>query len=65
MSEASPGQGVDVIAETKKLDLSRGEYVVIGGGLLNALGVRPAKDVDLLVSQAVFDKLVQEGWARS
>ncbi|HEY8108734.1 MAG TPA: hypothetical protein VIF43_01875 [Patescibacteria group bacterium] len=39
------------------LELPPEEYVVVAGGILDALGLRPANDIDLVVSEALFEHL--------
>ncbi|MFA5854582.1 MAG: hypothetical protein WC866_05920 [Patescibacteria group bacterium] len=53
---------LDVFEELKKLDLPSGEYIVLGSGILGALGIRDINDVDLLVSPQLFEKLLTDGW---
>ena len=50
-----------IIEKLRQLDLPTDEYVVIGGGLLDALGLRPANDIDLVVSQALYARLKDTG----
>lgn len=47
------------IERVQKLNLPLGEVVVIGSGLLDVLGLRRSSDVDLVVSQSLFDSLRQ------
>lgn len=49
------------IEKLRQLNLPTDEYVVIGGGLLDALGLRPANDIDLVVSQALYARLKDTG----
>ncbi|MEI6973018.1 MAG: DUF1810 domain-containing protein, partial [bacterium] len=56
---------MDIITEIEKLDLPAKEYVVLGSGILGALGIRDIADVDLLVSPSLFDELRERGWAHS
>ena len=53
---------MNLFEEVKRLDLPPGEYVVIGSGILGALGIRDIADVDLLVSPRVFEQLRERGW---
>ena len=53
---------MNIIEETKRVGLPFGEYLVIGSGILGALGIREIKDVDLLVTPKVFDELLKRGW---
>lgn len=50
---------MDFIERVRKINLPLDEVVVIGSGLLDALGLRHASDVDLVISQSLFDKLSQ------
>lgn len=50
------------IAErVKALDFPFGEYVVVGGAM-EAHGIRPAHDLDIVVTPALFESLIQDGW---
>jgi hypothetical protein len=53
----------DIFTQIKKLGLPIGHYVVVGGGVLVALGLHEWDgDVDFAVSQDIFDKFVRQGW---
>ena len=54
---------MSVFKEVRKLELPPGEYIVLGSGILGALGIREIGDVDLLVSPQLFDELRAKGWA--
>ena len=54
---------MNIVEDVRKLNLPQGEYLVLGSGILGALGIREIGDIDLLVSPSVFDKLRAEGWA--
>jgi hypothetical protein len=56
---------MDIYTEIEHLDLRSGEYVVIGSGVLGALGIRSITDVDLLVSPLLFARLRERGWEYS
>jgi hypothetical protein len=43
--------------ELEKLGLNPSNSVVIGSGILNELGIRESKDIDVVVDQKAFDKL--------
>lgn len=45
----------------RQLELPADEYVVIGSGLLDALGLRAANDIDMVVSQALYARLKGTG----
>lgn len=53
---------MDLFKELKKLDLPEGEFLVLGSGILGALGIRAINDIDLLVTQGLFDQLKEQGW---
>lgn len=53
---------MNVFEEVRKLRLPLGKYLVLGSGILAALGIREAKDLDLLVTEDIFDRLRNEGW---
>lgn len=52
---------MNIFEEIKKLNLPAGKYVVVGSGAMAARGIREAGDVDVLVSQDVFDELEKNG----
>ncbi len=52
---------MDIIKKLKELNYPLGSYVVIGGGILSALGIREARDVDMAVTPELFDKLAKSG----
>ncbi len=49
---------MDIFKELEKLKLPLGEYVVIGSGLLDALGLRAARDLDVVVSYRLARELI-------
>lgn len=56
---------MDIYKEIDQLDLPTGEYVVLGSGILGALGIRAIADVDLLVTPSLFARLRERGWEYS
>jgi len=56
---------MDIYKEIDQLDLPTGEYVVLGSGILGALGIRAIADVDLLVTPRLFAQLRERGWEYS
>jgi hypothetical protein len=54
----------DIVSRVKELNLPLGEYCVFGSGVLEIYGIRKAKDVDLLVTENLYNKLKKEGWKR-
>ena len=56
---------LDLFAELERLALPDGEYLVLGSGILGALGLRDVADIDLLVTPALFERLKNAGWGYS
>ena len=46
--------------KVKALDLPLDQIIVIGSGILDQLGIRPASDIDLAVSSDLMEKLSEE-----
>lgn len=53
---------MNIIEETKRLGLPFGEYLVIGSGILGALGIREIRDIDLFTTPKLYETLLKEGW---
>ncbi len=51
----------DIFSCVKTLNLPFGEYVVVSSGTLEALGIRPTRDLDIAVTSKLFEKLRTEG----
>ena len=51
---------MSVIDKVAALHLPEDHYVVIGSGLLDAWGLREASDVDLVVSDELYDQLSKD-----
>lgn len=47
----------------RELNLPLGNYVVIGG-VMEAHGIRSARDVDIVVNDELFEELKKRGWKR-
>ena len=45
---------MDVVLEVKKLNFPPGEFVVVGSGIMSVLGLKEAKDIDIVVSEELF-----------
>ncbi|MBP6974972.1 MAG: hypothetical protein KBB54_03470 [Candidatus Pacebacteria bacterium] len=52
---------MSIIEKVKKLGLPLGQYVVISSGTLDALGIRPANDIDLTVLSELHEALRMSG----
>lgn len=51
-----------IFERVRALELPEREYAVFGSGLLEALGIRRAKDVDLIVTPSLYGRLREHGW---
>ncbi len=55
----------EFVEAVKKLGLKPNDYIVVGSGVLVALGIRTATDVDLIVSEPIFHQFEETGeWQR-
>jgi len=55
----------DFIVAVKNLSLDQEDYIVIGSGILCALEIREADDIDIVVSKKVFDRFEDDpDWKR-
>jgi hypothetical protein len=52
----------EVRTMVSRLQLPPDSYVVFGSGPLAVAGIRPAKDIDMLVSEAALAIMRQSGW---
>jgi hypothetical protein len=52
---------MNIVEKVKRLDLPLGKYVVIGSGILEALGIRSAKDIDIAVTPDLYQALRATG----
>lgn len=54
---------VNIFKTIKELNLPNGEYVVVGSGIMGALGIREINDVDLCVSSKILQTFKEkDGW---
>jgi len=51
-----------LLKELKKLNLPEGQFAVFGSGPMAIRGIREAGDLDLIVTQAVWDSLLKQGY---
>ena len=49
---------MNIIKIIKDAKLPDGEYIVVGSGIMNALGIRDAEDIDLVISANLKPGLV-------
>ncbi|MFA5841907.1 MAG: hypothetical protein WC835_03050 [Candidatus Paceibacterota bacterium] len=47
-------KNMNIAQRVKKLNFPIGEYVVVGSGLLDALGLRKANDIDVAITQKLL-----------
>ncbi len=52
----------NIISDVKKLNLPIGEYLVVGGSALAARNIRQYDDIDLIVTNKLYEKLKKDGW---
>ncbi len=55
-------EAIDLFSEINALHFPQGEYIVVGSGIMAAKGIRPAYDLDVVVTQKLFDLCLQQGW---
>lgn len=56
--------GMDIFTEVHELSFPLGEYVVVGSGHLAAIGFKQIHDIDIVVSEDVFNKCIKLGWEK-
>ncbi len=54
----------EVIEKVKSLNLPKDSYIVFGSSPFAVLGIREVNDIDLLVSQELYEKLKKKGWQK-
>lgn len=59
---AYPTSRRSTIEMVQRLALPAHEYVVIGGGVMEALGLRDTNDVDIVVSSELYSAYTSKGW---
>ncbi|MBC7565177.1 hypothetical protein H7100_03055 [Candidatus Saccharibacteria bacterium] len=62
MAEQASHEEWTVLGELEKLALPKGSYMVMGSGILDALSIRKSHDIDLVVNDDVYEKLLADGW---
>lgn len=54
---------MNIFEKVKLLNLPIGEYVIVGGGVLKAHGIRETQDIDIVVTPGLFEEIKkEEGW---
>jgi len=56
-------KGPEIINQVKELELPPDQYTVVGSGSMAARGIREAADIDLVITQGLYDSLKDSGWA--
>lgn len=54
----------NIFEKLKELNLPFGKYVVVSSGTLDALGIRPASDIDIAVTKDLHEELKKDGMWR-
>lgn len=52
---------MNIITKIKELNFPIGEYVVVGSGILDALNIRKANDIDIAVTPKLHEQLRKTG----
>lgn len=52
---------MNIFERVKKFNLPVGEYAVFGSSLLDVWGIRKAKDLDIIVTPELFERLKHDG----
>lgn len=50
-----------ILRQIERLGLATGQFLVVGSGILSALGIRQSNDCDIIVSAQHFDMLAAQG----
>ena len=50
-------QNMNIIKKIKELNLPKDQYIVVGSGILDMLGIRKSNDIDIAVTKDLFDKM--------
>lgn len=53
---------MNLIESVRELQFPSDEYIVAGSGIMSALGLKEAHDIDIIVSDRLFDELKSQGW---
>ncbi len=53
---------MDIVGEVKKLKLPNDKYVVVGSGILIAYGLKKGTDIDIVVTEDIFNSFIMRGW---
>lgn len=53
---------IHIFDELRKLNFPTEQFIVVGSGIMAAKGIRDAYDLDIIVSQELFDSCKNSGW---
>jgi hypothetical protein len=53
---------MDIVSQVKELNLPLGQYLVVGSGVMSVHGIRAHNDIDLLVTEELYQDLKKQGW---
>jgi len=53
---------MDIFEKVKNLNLPLGEYLIAGSGPMAARSIRDYKDIDILVTERLYEKLKKDDW---
>ncbi len=51
-----------IFTSIEKLNFPPEQFMIVGSGVMDAKGIRKSNDLDILVSQDLFEKCESEGW---
>lgn len=52
---------MNIIQKIKELNFPKDQYVVVGSGIMNVLGIRESHDIDIAVTKELHQKLRESG----
>lgn len=55
-------KAINIFEEIKKLNFPIDHFIVIGSGIMAAKNIREAYDLDIVVSETLFEKCKTENW---
>ena len=53
---------LNIFPEIRALNFPAGQFIVVGSGILAAKGIRPAYDLDIVVTPELFEACRAAGW---
>lgn len=55
---------MDIFKEIKKLNFPKDQFIVVGGSVMALKGIRQTSDLDIIVSEELFNECEKNGWVR-